>query len=110
MSNDERTVRFSMCAGEVTLDLVQMKEVASAAIGNARNELSRTEGRLRDLLERAYVAELKGETHEHYLALCNANTERQYLERYARQYAEAIQAYFYLSEAIKRDTVKVIME
>jgi len=110
MTKNERRVQFDMCAGTVTLDLVQLKQVVGCAMSNARNELDRVEAEIRSLIEQACTAERKEDTHEHYRLLCNANTSREYLARYARQYSEAIQAYFHICEAIKREEVKIVKE
>jgi len=110
MSAGERRIQFSMRAGTVTLDLVQLKQVVGCAMSNARNELNRVEREMFSLLERACRAERDGDTHEHYRLLCNANTSKGDLVRYARQYEEAVEAYFHVCEAIKRDRIEIVRE
>ena len=107
MPKDERRAQFDMCAGEVTLDLLQLRKVVACAMSNARNELNRVEREVRAKLDQAHIEK---DSHEHYILLCNANTHAGYLERYARQYREAVQAYFHVCEAIKRGEIKIVRE
>ena len=95
--------KYNMNAGEVTLDLNKLLEVAATAIHYSEAEMERLHSRIRDDLFRSIHMY---DPQDKYHATCNANSDTEYLERAVKAYCEGVKAYFYLSESIRRETVK----
>jgi len=93
-------------AGLVKLDLDQLIKVCGYAVAESRNEMNRQQRSIDEHLFQAF--RLDESEHEHYRHLCNAHSESDYFLQAAKQYAEAVDQYFYLREAKKREEIRVI--
>ena len=110
MSESEGRVRFDISAGTVTLDLAQLRTVCAIAMRNTRMGINRMENDVLNQLDLAHRAERGGDEQEHYIRLSAANASAQRLSEFALEYAAAVQAYFHICEAIKREEVKIVKE
>jgi hypothetical protein len=99
---------MEMSGSKVTLDLSMIDAVADCAVAELSNNLQERLRNITEEIRSAAIAKSKGDSHAHYIGLCHANTQREYLERTARQLAEAIHVKFHVAEAIKRDEVEVV--
>jgi hypothetical protein len=88
----------------VQLDLNALKSVLGMAVVNAREALNDCEYKIRNDFEKSCFQ--TGD--ENYHSTCAANTSAGYLPRLAQNYTDAVKAYFYVSEAIKRDEVTFV--
>lgn len=98
-------ILYDACAGETTLDLDQLRKVAGSAIANARNALNDSKRKIDNELEAAMHCEYENDEQGRFTHLCHANTESERIVRHAQQYADAVKAYFYLTESIRREKV-----
>ena len=105
--------KWDLCGDEATIDLFALKSVLEQAVANAKNELQRQEREIQDHFEVAFRSKfdktnkLGKYNGDEYSALCAANTHREWLVNAAIAYSDAIQAYFHIVEAIKRDEIKI---
>lgn len=99
-----------MSAGTVTLDLNALSQVLGTAVRVAKDNLYRDMTEIQNDLEASARAGANGDWETHYRKLCNANTHREYVVSSAKQYADAVEAYFHVCEAIKREEVEIVKE
>ncbi len=104
----ERRVQFDMSAGTVKLDLIQLRTICAIAMRNTRMGINRMENDVLNQLELAHCAERSGGEQEHYIKLSAANASAQRLSEFASEYAAAVQAYFHVCEALKREKVDFV--
>jgi len=98
---------MEMCGQSVTLDLNQINAVLDSAVYELHDRLQRELGKINEEIRTASIALSRGQSHEHYLGLCHANTGRDSLVRTAQKLSDAIHAKFHVAEAIKRDEVVI---
>ena len=96
---------MNMNGSQVTLDLSQLNGVLDSAVSVLHDKMQDQLRTMNEEIRSAAIAQHKGDGHGHYLGLCHANTQREYLLRTAQQLAEAVHAKFHVAEAIKRDEV-----
>jgi hypothetical protein len=99
---------MNMNGQTVTLDLNKINKVLDSAVFELHDRLQRELGKINEEIRSAHIAESRGESQQHYLGLCHANTGRDSLVRVAQNLSEAIHAKFHVAEAIKRESVVVI--
>ena len=100
--------KFNMSGGSVTIDLVQLNKVLAGAVADAQENLHQELKDIRGCLSDASMAKYKGDDHENYRRLCNANTKRENLLKKAERLSDAIHAHFHVNEACKRAECKII--
>jgi hypothetical protein len=115
MESNMKKQGFDTNGGDVQIDLNFLLRNAIQHMQSARGDVERCQRSISDALERAAMAQYdksaSAETkrQNEYLGLCNANSGREYLTRAVDSYNNAVEAVFYLTEAIKRDgTVTII--
>jgi hypothetical protein len=102
--------QFDMSAGKVTLDLPSLKDILGYSTYRAKCDLQNDIRDISDEFEKAFRAEMKNDKQENYYSLCHAHTHREYLLNAANHYADCIEAYFHVCEAIKRDETIIIKQ
>ena len=100
---------FDISAGKVLLDLTKLNKVLGDSTASLYSDLQEQLSTIRERLSSAHSAAYNGDTHENYICLCNANSQRERMAQTAQKLADAIQARFYVSEACKRETVTTIV-
>lgn len=98
---------FNLNGGEVTLDLPALKKVLATGTANLTHKLQDELRQISNDLSNAHSAEYKGDSHESYREMSHANTARESLARTAQDLADSIHALFHISEACRRETIKV---
>ena len=103
---------YNLNGGEVTLDLPALKDVLGTAYTHLNDKLQDQLRKIKEEVSEAYVLGLKGElgskdSQEQYRQLCHANTGRTYMLQTANDLSDAIEALFHVSEACRRETIKV---
>jgi hypothetical protein len=102
--------KFNMSAGTVTLDLKTLESTLGHSVRVAGQEVYRNYSEIQSLLEAACFAKNDGDEQTRYSRLCNANTHRQWLVQAAYEYADVIEAYFHVIEAVRREEVNISKE
>jgi len=106
----KRRKTYDASAGTVTLDLIALEHTLMVATRDAKEALYNEMNDMRNFFEDAIRAKMSGDLKTHYTCLCSMNTHSEYMVYAAQHYAEATRAFFYISEAVKRDETLIVKE
>lgn len=95
--------KFDLNGQTVTLDLEQLKKVLEAAMYTAKLEVERQSKEIEDAL---FAASATKSDVGSYQQLNRANCAREYLVRATVAYSDALEAYYHVVEATRREEVK----